>query len=111
MPNLKAIGERAYKHCVAAGFRGEGVKEPSALEVHALIHSEISEATEEVRNNKEDFYYSGGEKPEGEAVECADAIIRLCEYAKVKGWQMDNIIVIKMEYNETRKHKHGGKLL
>lgn len=39
---------------------------PTPLEVHALIHSEVSEATECVRN-REKFYWHNNGKPEGEA--------------------------------------------
>jgi len=133
MLTLKGIGERAYKNCVRVGFRGKGVSEPSPLEIHALIHSEIAEATEEIRNKKWAFYLKGhdgegndtpdfetiewqlskhpGAKPEGEAVEFADAIIRILETAYTKGWDMDAILEAKMSYNETRPYKHGGKKL
>jgi hypothetical protein len=108
--NLKEIGQRAYDHCVNVGFRGEGVTGPTPLEAHALIHTEIAEATEEVRNSKPHFYVENG-KPEGEAIELADALIRICEIATNNGWDMDALVSKKMDYNETRGHKHGGKTL
>ena len=110
MTALNEIGKRAYDHCVKVGFRGEGVKGPTPLETHALIHAEISEATEEVRNSKPHFYVENG-KPEGEATELADVIIRILETAHVNDWDMEYIINKKMDYNETRSHKHGGKTL
>jgi NTP pyrophosphatase (non-canonical NTP hydrolase) len=79
------------------------------LEIHALIHSEIAEATEAVRNNKPAFYFEG-QKPEGEAVELADAIIRILDTAYHMGWDIEEIIKAKMAYNRTRPYKHGGKL-
>ncbi len=133
--NLNDIGKRAYDNCVRVGFRGSDVSDPTPLEIHALIHSEISEATEEIRNNKPAIYvidkdgheittagfqfksaselfdYHPDAKPEGEAVEFADALIRILETAYVKGWNMDAIVAAKMDYNETRPYKHGGKKL
>ena len=101
------------------------------LEFHALITSEVAEATEEVRNGKPDVYVVGknGEaipvptgldpetmmaaiddrKPEGEAVELADAVVRILDYAEYKGWNMSSIIQSKIKYNETRSQRHGGK--
>ena len=80
----------------------------SALEIHALIHSEISEATEEVRNNKPSCYIENG-KLEGEAVELVDAVIRIMDYFGHNGWDMESIIFGKMEYNKTRSYRHGNK--
>jgi hypothetical protein len=81
------------------------------LEIHALIHSEISEATEAFRAGKDPFYIEGGikGKPEGEAVELVDAVIRILDYFAYRGWPIVEILRAKMEYNKTRPHLHGGK--
>ena len=85
--------------------------ERTALEIHALIHSEISEATECVRNGERPHWHRtlGSMQPEGEAVELADALIRILDYASAQGWDMDAIVREKMAYNESRPHRHGGK--
>lgn len=96
-------------------------------EVIALIHSELSEALEEYRDAKPDFYYLQkeadetiiktsledyrGEKPEGIAVELADAIIRILDYCGHKGIDIEQTIRIKHEYNKSREYKHGGKVI
>ena len=80
----------------------------SALEIHALIHSEISEATEEVRAGKPERYIENG-KPEGEAVELVDAVIRIADYFQAKGWDLKAVVREKMAFNATRPYRHGGK--
>lgn len=52
-----------------------------------------------------------GEKPEGIAVEMADCIIRILDWAGKEKIDMDAIIRQKMEYNKTRPYRHGGKVL
>lgn len=50
-------------------------------------------------------------KPEGEAAELADVIIRIGDYFGHKGWDLEAVVKLKMNYNRTRGHKHGGKAL
>ena len=77
-----------------------------------LIVSEISEALEEVRANKPDYYYDfETKKAKGLAVELADAIIRIADFAEWRGIDLGPVILKKQEYNETRPYKHGGKAL
>ena len=107
--------------------------ERSVLEIIALCHSELSEALEEHRDGRLALYYPCGVggmccddphgdtacgskhdgcrslKPEGIAVEFADCIIRILDYAGHKGWDMDEIIRAKHEYNKARAYRHGGK--
>ena len=79
----------------------------------ALIHSEVSEALEELRagDGLSDFYYDKNGKPYGFAVELADAVIRILDLAEAMGIDMEEMIKIKMAYNEKRAYKHGGKKL
>lgn len=79
------------------------------LEIHALISSEIGEATEAVRGGLPHFFLDGKGKPEGEAVELADAVIRIADYFGKNGWNFAEILKAKMEYNKTRSYRHGGK--
>ena len=89
----------------------------------ALMHSELSEALEEFRNDRMDLYWGErttygvggealvtiGEKPEGFGVELADAVIRIFDLASRLGLDMGALVELKMEYNRGRPHKHGGR--
>jgi hypothetical protein len=91
------------------GFYDE---ERQPLEFHMLIVSEIAEATEEVRRGAPDKWNRDDPngKPEGEAVEMADALIRILDYMAYRGWDIDAIVEEKLAYNRTRPYKHGKKL-
>ena len=67
----------AYENSLSKGWYEE---KRSVLERIALMHTEISEATEEVRDNKEDFYEVNG-KFEGQSVELADVLIRIFDFS------------------------------
>lgn len=86
-----------------------------------LIHSEISEAFEEVRNGKlyDEIYYSKHQdvgvkapidKPEGFIIEIADAVIRIFDLCSFLNIDLEKAIKLKMAYNERRPYRHGGKL-
>jgi NTP pyrophosphatase (non-canonical NTP hydrolase) len=78
----------------------------------ALMHSELSEALEEYRAAKQanEVYYSNGDKPEGIGPEMADVVIRILHYCGKVGIDLDYMIDLKMSYNYTRSHRHGGKV-
>lgn len=86
----------------------DGEKLPAAV-FHMLFVTEIAEATEAVRNNEPDFWIDESGKPQGEAVELADAFIRILDYVGYKKWDLDEIVKAKLAYNKTRPHRHGGK--
>jgi NTP pyrophosphatase (non-canonical NTP hydrolase) len=105
-----------------------------------LIHSEVSEAVECVRDsrfapqevhiNVPDavsgeptavlcdetkaglFYYDGKPaKPEGLQTELADVVIRVLDLAETLGIDLETAMEQKDAYNQTRPHRHGGKRL
>lgn len=112
--SLNKLRDAIHKTAVEKGFWSDTpeFKQRTALEIHALIHSEVSEATEEARTNNPPVYTKPlcSEKPEGEAVELIDAVIRILDYFGARGWDADEIMKKKMAYNTTRQHRHGGKL-
>lgn len=81
----------------------------SVAEQIALMHSELSEALEEVRNGKaEDLvYYRADGKPEGFGVELADTVIRILDTCGRYEIPLGDLIIQKMKFNTTRPRKHG----
>jgi NTP pyrophosphatase (non-canonical NTP hydrolase) len=82
----------------------------------ALCHSELSEALEEYRHGKDprEVYYSetpvdGGPEPQGIPIELADVLIRIADMAEHYGIDLDRALKLKLDYNRSRSHRHGGK--
>lgn len=83
----------------------------SPVESIALMHSELSEALEELRNKdyKINDTYFKNEKPEGFGIELADCVIRIMDTCEYYGIDLEEMISIKSNYNKTRSYRHGGK--
>lgn len=81
--------------------------ERNDAEMIALMHSELSEALEGLREGDPaddkipDFRSS--------EAELADCIIRILDMAGGRGMRIGQAIIAKMAYNETRPKKHGKK--
>lgn len=76
-------------------------------EMIALMHSELSEALENIRVGCTPDQHCPGFK--GVEVEFADVIIRILDTCHFRGWRVGEAMLAKMKYNEGRPHKHGGK--
>jgi NTP pyrophosphatase (non-canonical NTP hydrolase) len=74
----------------------------------ALMHSELSEALECIRNREPDMQIVNG-KPEGMTVELADVIIRICDLAGHMNLPLEEALRVKLAYNLTRPYRHGNK--
>ena len=115
----------AHENAVNHGFWDEPPEFGTSI---SLIHTELSEALEEVRAGNRirpgeptpAIYYSGGGyvataptvcciKPEGYAIELADAVIRIADLCGYMGIDLEAAIREKMAYNTTRPRKHGKR--
>lgn len=65
----------------------------------ALVHSEVSEATEAIRHRDRANFDE----------ELADVVIRVASIAHGLGTDLDAAIRAKLEVNKTRGRHHGGK--
>lgn len=104
--NIKEIQKEIHDMAKEKGWWDE---DRQVLGIHMLIVSEVAEASESWRNHEPYFYFDKKGKPEGEAVELVDALIRILDYAGKMGWDMEKIIMAKMDFNATRPYRHGGK--
>jgi hypothetical protein len=107
---ISGISELVEKSYGTAREKGWHESERPFGEIVALIHSELSEALEEYRAGRGNFYLGTNGKPEGIAVEFADAIIRIADAAGELGLDLPGAILAKLEYNRTRPYRHGGKI-
>lgn len=116
---INELQQQCLNNAVKKGFSN-----PSFSDMISLLHSEISEAYEEYRNNHEPtLIYSSDpvegvdamnvpvmtQKPEGIPIEFADLAIRLFHYCGYLGIDLTEAIKIKMRFNETRPYRHGNK--
>lgn len=97
-------------HPVAARTPGGGFDVNRCLVLMALIHTEISECVEALRDGEPTLRFGENRKPEGVGVELADAAIRIFDAAEAMGVDLEECIRLKHDYNKRRPKRHGGKL-
>lgn len=108
---LNDLCTRAHGYAKRNGFYDDEDGKSLALKL-LLIHSEVSEAAEEIKAGHgvhQLRYRERDGKPEGFGIEVADILIRcfdLCGYVSL---DLDKLVKIKMDFNETREYKHGDK--
>src|SRR5690625_78338 len=126
--NIQELQDQAHTHAAGKGFWDDYNvtiakclldKNPKMVEPVraafigqklALIHSEVTEALEEVREGNYAATHSPGGKPEGLPSELADVVIRVADLCGALGIDLQTTIQEKLAYNSAaRGHKHGKK--
>lgn len=102
---LNEWAREIHQNAVEHGFWDE---KKSFGEIIALCHSELSEALEADRNGIGIINMIDG-KPEGEAVEMVDCMIRILDWLAAENVDVQNVLETKHEYNKKRPYKHGKK--
>jgi len=95
--NIKNLIRECHKIAKTKGWwrdvRNDG-------ELIALMHSELSEALEAMRNHG---------KKEELAEELADCCIRIFDYCGAREIDLEKALLKKIEYNKGRPYRHGKK--
>lgn len=108
---FRKIQKKIHKQSNKSGFWPESLdyetEEYHSAAMLALIAGEGHEALEAYRANNppSEKLPDRGEVEE----ELADIIIRTMDWAQAHGVDLAGVIEEKMEYNSTRKHKHGKR--
>jgi len=101
---LKQLQKDIHEYAVEKGFWPE---ERTIFECLALIHSEVSEALEDYRDDRMEQTFTESGKPEGFPSEMADIVIRVMDLCEHLGIDLEDAIHTKMEYNMKRPYRHG----
>ena len=114
---IRDMQREVHELAVSKGWwpEDEGARQSPINEILAklaLVHSEISEAVECVREGQLPLICNpyNSAKPEGMVVELADAVIRIADLCDALGLDLEYAIEMKHAYNQARPHRHGGKL-
>jgi len=97
------VAETVHDTAVEKGWWDDNREDGTCI---ALMHSELSEALEALRNNA-----VSDKLPEFHGVEeeLADTIIRIMDYAEHNNLRVAEALEAKVKYNKNRTYKHGGK--
>lgn len=113
--DFKKFSAEIHENNKAKGFWPR-FDEDEVIKKLTLIHCEISEAVEALRDAgslEEALKYKtyldkfNKDKPECFSTELADVAIRLFDLAFALGLDLEDLMYKKHQYNLTRPHKHG----
>lgn len=110
------LGEAAFNAMQVRAFntaQAHGFNSATFGERIALVHSELSEALEDYREGLEPghVWRTDEGKPCGIPSELADVVIRVLDLCENEGINLWKAIQEKMDFNDTRSMRHGGKIL
>ena len=108
---IDAMCAEVHKIAVEKGWWENTDAERDFEKLLTPMHSELSEAYREWRDDSGNPYYSttANGKPVGMTAELADCVIRIMDWFGAIQLSLSSILRRKIEYNKTRPYRHGGK--
>ena len=103
-----SMNELAHQIHQYANEHGWWDTERNVGAILALVHSDVYDALEDWRTDHMESYLDGT-KPCGFPSEMADIIIRVLDICAAFDIDIDGEVLAKMQYNQTRPYRHGGK--
>lgn len=104
---INATVQEVHALSTAKGWWSES---PDTSSRHMMMVTEFAEASDSVRKGEPSVWLGKDGKPEGEAVELADCVIRIMDYFGQRGWNLEEMLRLKMEFNKTRPGRVDGKV-
>jgi hypothetical protein len=118
----KLIDTENFDHGVDEAAHRKALLHWQGMKIMLMV-SELAEGVEELRagNGANETYYPDGaraqwyvdgvpqHKPEGLPSELADTVIRILDFCYTEEIDLQGMIQEKLDYNQTRGIKHGGK--
>jgi NTP pyrophosphatase (non-canonical NTP hydrolase) len=115
LASLNGLRDLCFRIAVSKGWHDKHDKNdpqtfPALL---CLVHSEVSEALEDYRMGLAVTAQQANAdgKPYGIPSELADIIIRVMDICGLYGIDIDKAVKEKLQYNESRPYRHGGKVV
>lgn len=99
------MAESVHATAVSKGWWDGGDRNDG--EAIALMHAELSEALEALREGNPASEKAAGFTAVEE--ELADTIIRIMDLSVWRGWDVAGALAAKAQYNTGRQYRHGGK--
>lgn len=110
---VEQVAEACFKTAKSKGwwdgYEGREMTPDEIASKLCLIHSEVSEALEDVREGRMEPRVTHDGKPVGFPSELADIVIRVFDLCGFLEIDIADAIELKMAHNEKRAFKHGGK--
>jgi NTP pyrophosphatase (non-canonical NTP hydrolase) len=101
-----ALSDEVSANAISKGWYDSPREDGTML---MLVVSELAEAVEALRSVDPGAPDKSCPNFSNVEVELADAVIRLMDFARMRGFRLSEAMIDKIEFNKSRPRMHGGK--